>query len=74
MEDLFLENYALPDKFEYLPKGTFAMCYPADFPNGEFIPNWTMWLVLELEEYKHRGGNTELVEKFRNKLRRKSFS
>lgn len=68
MEDLFLENYALPDKFEYLPKGTFAMCYPADFPNGEFIPNWTMWLVLELEEYKHRGGNKELVEKFRNKL------
>ena len=27
------------------------MCYPADHYDGNFIPNWAMWFVLELEEY-----------------------
>jgi alpha-L-rhamnosidase len=68
MEELFLENYALVDKFDHLPSGMFAMCYPGDFPNGRFIPNWAMWLVFEVEEFKKRGGNPKLVEKFRPKL------
>jgi alpha-L-rhamnosidase len=68
MEELFLENYALVDKFDHLPDGMFAMCYPGDFPNGRFIPNWAMWLVFEVEEFKNRGGNPKLVEKFRPKL------
>lgn len=67
-ERLFLENYALPDAFEHLPDGMFAMCYPADFGNGNFIPNWAMWLVIEVEEFKRRGGDPNLVEAFRPKL------
>ena len=27
------------------------MCYPADHPDGTYIPNWAMWLILELKEY-----------------------
>lgn len=67
-ERLFLENYVLPDKFDHLPEGMFAMCYPGDFPMRQFIPNWAMWLVLEVEEYKKRGGDASLVEAFRPKL------
>lgn len=67
-EHLFLENYVLPDGFENLPDGMFAMCYPSDFKNGEFIPNWAMWLVLEVEEFKKRGGDAKLVEAFRDKF------
>ena len=67
-ERLFLENYALPEKFDNIPEGMFAMCYPADFLNGQFIPNWAMWLVFEVEEFKRRGGDPALVEAFRPKL------
>ena len=63
-ESLFLENFALPEKFDFLPEGMFAMCYPADFPNGNFIPNWAMWLVFEVEEYKKRGGDPALIAAF----------
>lgn len=67
-ETLFLENYLLPDRFDHLPEGMFAMCYPGDFPTKSFIPNWAMWLVLEVEEYKRRGGDAAIVEAYRPKL------
>ena len=67
-EHLFLENFVLPDSFDNIPAGMFAMCYPADFPDGNFIPNWAMWLVLEVEEFKRRGGDPRLVAAFRPKL------
>ena len=67
-ERLFLENYVLPDCFDNLPRGMFAMCYPADFPNGNFIPNWAMWLALEVEEYRDRGGDPALVAAYRPRL------
>jgi len=41
------------------------MLYPGstDFiPTGSWIPNWCLWLVLEIEEYAHkRGGDPALV-------------
>ncbi len=64
----FLENFLLPDRFETLPEGMLPMCYPADHPNGRFIPNWPLWLVLELEEYRERGGDPALVAAFRDKV------
>ena len=67
-EDLFLENYLLPESFEKIPDGMFAMCYPGDFMNARFIPNWAMWLVLEVEEYKKRGGDLRIVEAYRPKF------
>lgn len=67
-ERLFLENFQLPDSFECLPRGMFAMCYPGDHVNGNFIPNWAMWLVFEVEEYLKRGGDRALVEAFRPRM------
>lgn len=44
------------------------MCYPSDHRNGNFIPNWAMWMVLELEEYSKRVGNRDLIDRFRVKI------
>lgn len=61
IEDNFLENYALPERFEFLPDGMIAMCYPSDHNDGVFIPNWAMWFILELEEYAKRNPSQELT-------------
>ena len=53
IEDDFVENFALA-KCPELPKGMLPMCYPADHPNGNFIPQWAMWFILELNQYKDR--------------------
>ena len=69
MEELYLENYALPERFAHHPDGMVPMCYPADHENGSFIPNWAFWLVLELEEFAFdRGGDPGLVERFRPRV------
>ncbi len=47
----FIENYLLPESFEFLPEGMIPMCYPSDHNDGVFIPNWAMWFVLQFEEY-----------------------
>ena len=67
LEELFLENYLLAEE-PNIPKGMFPMCYPADHPDRNFIPNWAMWLVLELEDYLKRGGDPALVRKFEPKV------
>ena len=68
VERSFLENFFLPEKFENLPEGMFPMCYPADFYNGNFIPNWAMFLVLELEEYLQRTGDEEFIKGAKDKI------
>ena len=61
VSDNFLENYALPERFEFLPEGMIPMCYPADHYNGNFIPNWSLWFILQLDNYARNGGNPKLV-------------
>lgn len=61
VEDNFIENYNLPEKFMDLPEGMIPMCYPADHKDGGFIPNWAMWFILELKEYKKRNEDNTLV-------------
>lgn len=69
IERNFLENFLLIDKIEGLPDAMFPMCYPSEFKtSGEYIPNWAMWLVLELNEYKKRTGDFEFIKKFENKI------
>ncbi len=68
IEKNFLENFLLPDKFRYIPQGMLPMCYPADHSNGNFIPNWAMWFVLELEEYLGRSGDRKMVNDLRPKV------
>ena len=68
IERNFLENYLLPDTFDHIPPGMLPMCYPSDHPNQNFIPNWAMWFVLELEEYAKRSNDKAMVEALRPKV------
>jgi hypothetical protein len=38
------------------------MCYPSDHYNGNYIPNWAMWYVIELSEYAERSGDKEILD------------
>lgn len=52
VEKAFLENFRLYRNEGELPEGALPMCYPADIPDdGKFIPQWTMWYILEVYEY-----------------------
>lgn len=68
VERNFLENFLLPEKFNNLPKGMLPMCYPADFRDGNFIPNWAMWYVLELEEYLARTEDRGLIDMAKDRV------
>ena len=68
IERNFLENFLLPEKFEFLPEGMLPMCYPADHNDGTFIPTWAMWYVVELGEYLERTGDRELVDFAKKKM------
>ncbi len=68
VERAFLENFLIAQEFKYLPKGMLPMCYPADHYNGNFIPNWAMWFVLELEEYYNRSGDKELIRQAKDRV------
>lgn len=68
IEKNFLENFIIAEQFPYLPKGMLPMCYPADHNNGNFIPNWAMWFVLELEEYYMRSGDRELIDRAKKRV------
>lgn len=62
MERMFMQNFLLPAKFEYLPDGMLPMCYPADHNDGVYIPNWAMWFVIQLDEYLLRSGDRATVD------------
>ena len=68
IERNFLENYLLADNCKNIPEGMVPMCYPSDHGNVGIIPNWAMWLVLEVAEYRERTGDTALVSAFRDKI------
>jgi alpha-L-rhamnosidase len=50
IERAFLENYLRPAQFAGLPRGMVPMCYPAEALQNQFIPNWAMFLVVQLDE------------------------
>ena len=62
VEHNFVDNFLLPDDFQHLPDGMLPMCYPADHYNGNFIPNWAMWFVVQLEEYAARSGDRSTID------------
>ncbi len=70
VERNFLENYLLPSSFPNLPDGMLPMCYPADHIHGNFIPNWSLWFVIELEEYLARSGDRAMVDAQQPRIRR----
>lgn len=68
MERMFLENFLLPDSFEFLPKGMLPMCYPSDHNDGNYIPNWAMWYVIQLADHVKRTGDRTLAEAARERI------
>lgn len=68
IETNFLENFLLPESFKFLPKGMLPMCYPADHSNANYIPNWAMWYVLQLEEYVKRSGDHQMIVESRQRV------
>lgn len=68
IEESFLENFLHENVYGKVPKGMFPMCYPADHTFGRYIPNWAMWLVVELRDYLSRTGKRELTERFKDKV------
>ena len=64
----FYENYALPEKFEFLPEGMIPMCYPADHYDGVFIPNWSLWFIIQVDDYAKREGDRQLVLDLKNRI------
>ncbi len=51
-EAAFLQNYILYRDNGEIPAGVLPMCYPGDTQiDGKFIPQWTMWYILEVEQY-----------------------
>lgn len=68
IERAFLENYLLPEKFDFLPEGMIPMCYPADTLGKQFIPNWAMWFVLELEDHVRRTGEISFAQPFHDRV------
>lgn len=68
-EDAFLENYLLYENQGEFPKGAIPECYPADAPpQGDFIPQFTMLFILEVDEYIRQRGHLDRKEAFREKI------
>ncbi len=70
IEEAVFENYLIPEGFAHIPEGMLPKNYPADEHEQVFIPNWAMWLVLELENYLRRGGKKAVVSRFKNRIYR----
>lgn len=68
VEKSFLENYAMYTKKPWLPEGMIPMCYPADHYKGTYIPNWSMWYILELRNYFNRTGDERMREISKEKV------
>lgn len=65
VEKTFLENFVRAGKFEWMQDRFVPMCYPAD---SGLLPNWNLWLVVELEDYLLRTGDRTLVDEMRPKV------
>lgn len=68
MEGNFIENFLLPVRFKDIDEGMLPMCYPSDHWNHNYIPNWAMWFVVELEEYLTRSDDCETVDRARGRV------
>ncbi|MBQ9748161.1 MAG: hypothetical protein IJV98_05195 [Clostridia bacterium] len=68
IEHNFLENFLLPDAFPSLETGMLPMCYPGDHYSGNYIPNWAMWFVIELEEYFSRTGDRAFIDNAKSRV------
>ncbi|MBQ4269081.1 MAG: hypothetical protein IJB97_05470 [Clostridia bacterium] len=71
VEGNFLENYVLFKNEKFLHDGVLPMCYPSEpkSPNN-YIPNWILWFIVELEDRLKRTGDENAVKKALPAVRR----
>ncbi|MBO5223470.1 MAG: hypothetical protein J6C23_03030 [Clostridia bacterium] len=69
VEDDFLENYVLFKNAGEYPDGMIPMCFPSDIEeSGKFIPQWSMWFILEVEDYVNNRKGKFRKEFFKEKI------
>lgn len=69
VEQNLLENYALFKNEKFIHDGILPMCYPSEPGDADdFIPNWVLWYVLELEDYFFRTGDFAFVAAHKEKV------
>ncbi len=72
VEEAFLENYAMAPSFPAMPQGMIPMCYPSDILGGTYIPQWPLWLLVQVGEFQTRNPSSPVTaalrEKFENLL------
>jgi alpha-L-rhamnosidase len=68
IERNFLYNYATSPQSSFLPEGMIPMNYPADHPDGIYIPNWALWYGIELYDYYKRTNDEELILASKSKI------
>ena len=68
VEKSFLSNFVMGGQYSPIPQGMLPMCYPADHVDGNFIPNWAMWYVIELKEYCKRTGDVSFIKALKKRL------
>lgn len=67
VERAFLENYLLAETTEIVD-GMFPKCFPAEHKDKVYIPNWAMWLVLEIKDHLLRTGDRRLIDDAKPKI------
>lgn len=68
VEHAFLSNFLMGRQYSLIPNGMLPMCYPADHTDGNFIPNWAMWYVLEMKEYVERSGDKSFANEAKDRI------
>jgi len=63
VETNFLENYSMYRPIPGVPEKMIPMCYPADFGDPCYIPNWAMYYVLEIYNCYKRTDDITVVNK-----------
>lgn len=63
-----LENYCLYNGMKGMREYVLPMCYPSESRNGNFIPQWMCWLVLETAQYQNRTCDNSLKEMLEEKV------
>ena len=68
IEEAFLDNFMVsPEIISHGHSGLMPMCYPAD--TTDCIPQWSLWLLLELDEYlKKRNGKIDYPHLYQQRL------
>jgi len=61
VEKAFIYNFLISDTPE-IEKDMFPKCFPSEHSSKLYIPNWAMWLVVELKDYLTRTGDRELID------------